>query len=174
MLSNRKTLVVLLTIAVLGAGVFVFTQFMGGDSQEGPSPESQLSAHERMKAALADVAKDAETNNHYSQSATLIKARADLAALPESALGERINLLYQMCLDEIRLGEEREAVEHVEEARELIRTHRISVAAAHRRAMVFALALGWLRVAETENCIHCRTGESCILPISENGQHTDP
>lgn len=174
MLSNRKTLVVLLTIAVLGAGVFAFTQFMGGGSQEGSSPESQLSAHERMKAALADVAKDAETNNHYSQSATLIKARADLAALPESALGERINLLYQMCLDEIRLGEEREAVEHVEEARELIRTHRISVAAAHRRAMVFALALGWLRVAETENCIHCRTGESCILPISENGQHTDP
>ncbi|MCP4506488.1 MAG: VCBS repeat-containing protein, partial [Fuerstiella sp.] len=37
--------------------------------------------------------------------------------------------------------------------------------------MMLDLGVAWLRVAETENCINCQTGESCILPIGPGGLH---
>ncbi len=40
----------------------------------------------------------------------------------------------------------------------------------HQRYL-FQIAIGYLRLAESENCVHCQTGESCILPISGDGLH---
>jgi hypothetical protein len=135
---------------------------------------SDLSAHDRMKVTLAAIAKDATVNNEYSQTASLEKARAELPGIPENKIGLRVNLLYQMYEAELRLGDEREAVQHIQEARDLLAKHGIAETAEQRRVFLYSLGLGWLRVAETENCIHCRNGESCIFPIGENGRHTDP
>ena len=38
-------------------------------------------------------------------------------------------------------------------------------------SVLYRLGVAALRKAEDENCIHCRTGESCILPIQGTGVH---
>ena len=42
-----------------------------------------------------------------------------------------------------------------------------------RRRVLRALAVAWLRVGEQENCILHHGTESCLLPISPAGQHTE-
>ena len=38
-------------------------------------------------------------------------------------------------------------------------------------SLLLDLAVAWLRVGETENCIHCQNCESCLFPISAAAVH---
>lgn len=40
------------------------------------------------------------------------------------------------------------------------------------RRLDFLFGVAWLRTGEVQNCVHCQTGASCILPIATAGVHT--
>ena len=80
--------------------------------------------------------------------------------------------------NELRLGNNEAAIEHLNVVREFLpqvrREHPQQFPPRSAEDILMHLSLAYLRVAETENCIHHRNGESCIFPIQGGGVHQKP
>lgn len=161
---------VLLCVLMTGCGDNPSTQV---------APENPTDSHERMTARLKEILKDTPQTNKYLGDAELKKMVRKLARLQVSEPAiERMMLLANIGVAELSQGRSREAAVRLEEALSLTTAAEKFVPAGHQnefdsicRDMMLDLAVAWLRVAETENCIHCQTGESCILPIGPGGIH---
>ena len=104
--------------------------------------------------------------------------REQLFTLPKDAAAiSRIHLLVEIAQSELIDGFNRDAIKYLQQAMDLLNatneSNKIDPAQfneAHTK-LVQDLGVAWLRVAETENCVHCKTGASCILPIQSDGIH---
>lgn len=122
--------------------------------------------HQRMLDLLEHVRRRGPAENIYTGVNLHASERAELRALPADASHSkkaRLHLLVGQ--DELRLGNNREAVRHLQAARELSDEGSIEPA--------FRLAIAYIRLGESENCLAHRNPESCILPIRGGGIHRE-
>lgn len=128
-----------------------------------------------MVAELAQLRDQATQVDSYAQTSTRDRLLAILKTLPsDTPLETRLRIHAELADDFRRLGQNDEAVEHFELtvalARQRHRTKRDEVL----QMMLYEAGVAWLRVAETENCVHCSNGDSCLLPIRGGGLHSAP
>ena len=132
--------------------------------------------HQRMLAVLDDVRQRSATENPYFDFAVLAREERELAALPTDTPPARRYLLTATAgKHQLRLGRNREAVEHLLEAYDL--WHKMqdpAVAQKRSEEPLLQLAVAYLRLGETTNCVHGHNPESCILPIRGGGVHQHP
>ena len=169
---NQNLHHVILLVSVLVAGC-------GDASTIRVSPEVPLDSHEHMAAQLKAILRDTPQTNKYLGDAELKGLVRNYASLKVSEPAiQRMMLLANIGVAELSQGQNRNAVEKLTEALSLSSSARAFVPPEQNskfdricRDLMLDLAVAWLRVAETENCIHCQTGESCILPIGPGGVH---
>lgn len=127
-----------------------------------------------MVARLAEIAKRAAVDDIYVGTGALEKARAELAALgDEPKPFKRWKLLRTIALEELKLGLNREAVEHGRAAVALDGELESLVDPKLRELAWLELAIAWMRFGESQNCVARHTAESCLLPIQGGGVHVD-
>ena len=123
-------------------------------------------SHKRMLALLEGVRDRSSTENIYVGALVNRRDRESLANLPADApAAQRARLHLAVGKDELRLGNNSMAVEHLLEA------YRLSDKSLVQPA--FQLAVAYFRLGETENCFLHPNPERCILPIQGEGVHHD-
>jgi len=85
---------------------------------------------------------------------------------------EQFHLHVEIAYHQLRLGRSREAIEHYQSARTILRSFSNEVPPNVERDLILDLAVANLRLAETQNCVHGHTANSCLLPIRGRGIHT--
>ena len=119
-----------------------------------------------MLDLLEHLRRRGPVENIYTGASLHESERAELRALSADASDSkkaRLHLLVGQ--DDLRLGNNREAVEHLQIVRELSDEGSIEPA--------FQLAVAYIRLGEAENCLAHRNPESCILPIRGGGIHRE-
>jgi hypothetical protein len=140
-----------------------------------PAPRGP-DGHQRMIELLSSINRRKDYENSYLGKGEMLALKAELDALPAAApVGLRFNTNLLLGQHELRVGLTADAIKHLSAA------HQIAVSlvsstpdgAEAEKVMLYELALAYLRLAENSNCVHCQTGESCIIPIRGDGIHTD-
>jgi hypothetical protein len=128
-----------------------------------------------MVAALSAIAAQASVDNMYVGDARARRLRAQLAALPKSAVEhERVQALKRLASAELRLGHEQEAIKLLSAADQLLGRTRGRDVRELAELLKFQLGVAYLRLGETQNCCQQTTPDSCILPIRGSGVHARP
>ncbi len=135
-------------------------------------PVSNAVGQREMEVLLEIIRQESLTENPYFETASIDRLKSqlddlDVAQSPAEAYTKHLEL----AISYRRLGQDRLGVEHVTKAEEIADSYGLLKTDRVKSAFYFEAGLSWLRFAETTNCIHCRTGESCILPIQGNGIH---
>lgn len=140
------------------------------------SPATYLDSHASMVNLLADINHNTANENPYIGDGSLPLLRTDLVNLPTNRTSpeSRIRLLTQLGDEELRVGHNKRATECLEEAYNLLPQDGARVPEDLREMVTMRLAVANLRLGETENCVHCTTGESCLFPIRGEGVHEKP
>ena len=137
-------------------------------AQAGAPPSAD--GHQRMLAALREVADRTAETNRYIGEQPAVRARRALAALPRSAAGrQRWRRTMDVAEEELRLGNETEAIRLFERALALTPP----AASGVRSYTRYRLGVAWLRLGETRNCARHPNAEACILPLRGGGIHHD-
>jgi hypothetical protein len=123
-----------------------------------------------MRRTLDEYRRLGETYDPIFGDGALLRARDELAQHPGDVEAE-IQIRQRIAEYELRRGQVREALEEFRLAQEFVDALGDTLPPDQRADALVKHAIGWLRLAETENCLHCRNGESCLLPISAAGVH---
>jgi len=144
-------------------------QWVSRDSDEMISP-----GHQEMLAMLNEIHAWGLQSDPFLGTQQLNSARRRLAELglaKNAAHRQRVDAVIRVANQELRLGLIDKAIEHYSEARQTLPKIAEKLSSEDHQRYLFQIAIGYLRLAESENCVHCQTGESCILPISGGGLH---
>ncbi len=129
--------------------------------------------HQRMLQLLAQVRARTATDNHYLGDNGRQQAESQLAKLQRNAPEvERFRLNCLTSIHDMRLGQTQEAIRHLLEAHRLLPAVRSQVPQEIAEEAILQLGVAYLRLGETENCVHDRSADSCILPIRGGGIHS--
>ncbi len=129
--------------------------------------------HRRMLDLLEQIRVHTPETNHYLGDAGRRQAESQLAALPLDAPEiTRFRLNCLTSIHDLRLGNTAEAIRHLLEAHRLLPQVRSQAPREITDEALLQLGVAYLRLGETENCVHSHTAESCILPIRGGGVHT--
>jgi hypothetical protein len=132
--------------------------------------EVPADGHARMIAELAAIREESRRTDPYYETATLDELLELQKRLPTTHTGgDAFRLHAHLGATYLRLGQNEKAVEHAEAALQLAR---VGASPDLYRLVLFKTAVTWLRLGETENCVHCSNGESCLLPIRGGGVHS--
>jgi hypothetical protein len=127
-----------------------------------------------MAALLRTIAEQARETSLFTGERAARELRAELEAkrvtLPPRA---RLRLERWLAFHELRLGRIEEAIAALEDAIALLPALAGTIDAREASAARFELAVAYVRLGESRNCVALHTSESCILPIGERGVHTD-
>jgi len=164
----RITLLALvLSLATAGCG-------REGTPRPARPPEPDGSGHARMVAFLARLASRAAEDNPFLGDRQAKELTDELVRLPADADPFlRLRLNYEVGTAELRLGETRSAIDRFRTAYDLIPELGDRLNDEQRNLTVFQLAVAYLRLGETENCVRAESPEACLLPIHGGGLHTD-
>ncbi len=127
-----------------------------------------------MLRILGEIARSTDDDNHWlgERSAQVVRHRLD--SLPAASSADaRFPVLTELAVHELRLGNERRAIELLETVYRLLPELSDSVSEDTKRDSVFRLGVAYLRLGESQNCALRHTPESCILPIRGTGIHLD-
>ncbi|MCH2124554.1 MAG: CRTAC1 family protein [Pirellulaceae bacterium] len=144
-------------------------------SRPSATPAS-LDAHQLMIETLAKIERDTGLHNPYLGRAQLIRAEQNLARAGQAPTMQLCQFSTLFAWELLRVGEVNAAIEQLEKALsilEKLKQQNARVPAETERGIQFFLAVSYLRLGETQNCVHCTTGENCIFPITAGGVHTD-
>jgi len=119
-------------------------------------------------ALLGELATRAKVDNVFFGEAGVVRNRAELQRLGTNAPWR---LRLDTGVGELQLGREREGIAVLAAARQALQDGSLEGGAEAAIAICFHLGVGWLRLAETENCCAAPTQETCILPITGTGVH---
>ena len=136
----------------------------------GAQQEAPAESHQRMLALLRQVADQTPAAHRYIGDGPVRNLRVELDALPVSAPGSnRWLLTVRLADEELRLGNEAEAIRLLTQARDLAPR-----AVADRPWLdytLYRLGVAYMRLGETQNCALHSTANSCILPLRGDGIH---
>ncbi len=146
-----------------------------GSSSQGPASEQQPTGHQQMLDYLLRLSEQTRMDDPVFGQRQLRAAQQQISALTADApLEVRING-YSAAGDlELLAGETELAAEHLAKAYELLESVRERIPKELEARALMGVALAHLRLAEVQNCIHCNTCDSCILPIRHEGVHPQP
>lgn len=129
--------------------------------------------HDQMVAMLAHVRDRTPAENAYLGNADLLELNERLAGA--QSVADRVSVLWERAPVELRLGMTEEALADLKEVQSVLADFGPNLGPEEyeqfEEELYFQLAVASLRKGETENCVHCQTGESCILPIRGSGVH---
>ena len=169
MSASRGSLGSALVVAVLAAlaGGPAATRLA---SSEAP-PLAPSAGHQRMLALLQQLADDTPDTNSYIGDREARQLREELNAIPATERStNRWRLMVQLADEELRLGNEAEAIRLLTDARDMV-----PKAAANRMVLNhnnYRLGVAYLRLGETQNCALHPNAEACILPLRGHGIHS--
>ncbi len=157
-------------LAALGLSLWMWWSHLSSDG------------HERMLKLLQEIRDRTPDDNYYLGDAAVRQAKTQLAKLPVNATdSQRLPFHYNLGHGELRLGETEKAIEHLQWVYEHLSIFRAQAAGAPKHLLsrfsgfeeevIFYLAVAYLRRGETQNCVHCQSAESCVLPIRGKGIH---
>jgi hypothetical protein len=143
-------------------------------AQSGSTGKAKADGHERMLRLLEQIRTRTPVENHYLGDDGREQAEAQLAKLPPGASDlERFRLDCLTSIHDMRLGRTEEAIRHLLEAHQLLPGVQTQVPKEIAEEAVLQLGVAYLRLGETQNCLHGHTADSCILPIRGGGVHTN-
>ena len=133
-----------------------------------PAPTT---GHQRMLALLQEIADVAADTHPYIGGWRARQFRDELQALSATDTGpNRWRLMVQLSGEELRLGNEAEAIRLLTDALDLIpRSEENGPGIDFNN---YSLGVAYLRLAETQNCALHPNAEACILPLRGRGIHT--
>jgi len=148
-----------------------------GERGGAPQPESeptQPPGHARMVAALKGIADRAPEESPLHGDKNLRALRAELERQgPDVDPRTRWDLHRQIGMEELRLGRNDQAIEHMRAAYELLPQVQTRLSEQDITTTIFQLGLTYMRSGETQNCVLHHTTDSCLLPIQGGGVHVD-
>jgi tetratricopeptide (TPR) repeat protein len=167
--STRRSLLTLLMVFVALGGCSKSPI----DREPEPGGVESLSGHERMRAALAEIAHDAAEVNGFvgdRRARELREYRDQPGYFMSLSPHELWQLNYESGRAELRLGNEERAVRLLQKALTLVPADE----ADSMKRTHFELGIAYLRLGETQNCCQRNTADSCIVPIRGEGIHQRP
>ncbi|MDA2929445.1 CRTAC1 family protein [Acidobacteria bacterium AH-259-O06] len=194
MLKQRKNawykLVIISILMMLGSGMsaLILAQSTAPLTQKkapvvsNPTSASReaMASHRKMLMLLQNIKERTPDEHPYHGEANARRLRAELAAM---AKGEPIDaffpevtrwLLYvDLGEEELLLGNERQAIDHLSNAYQLLPKVQDKLRPDLPIILSFRLGVAHIRLGETQNCCLRETPQSCILPIREGGIHTN-
>ena len=124
-----------------------------------------------MLAVLKQIADDAAHSNTYTGDGPARRTRQQLEDLPDSTAGpNRWRLTIQLAEEELRLGNEAEAIRLFAQARDLL--SRSMSDQSWLNDTLYRLGVAYMRLGETQNCTLHPTAGSCILPLQGDSVHS--
>jgi hypothetical protein len=128
-------------------------------------------SHERMIRALAKVAdEDQRMNPYYSDRRVRLMERAAAQFPPNGKPIELAPLLASLGVAQLDYGAIEEGIANLTRAYKILEEE--PEAGRGFAEVAFALGVGNLRLAETENCCSNHSPGSCILPLQGDAIHT--
>ena len=129
-----------------------------------------VSGHQKMLDVLEKIRNETAESNSYLGDKNARKSRLKLELYSNSMPPmEKFRLLRQLGFEELVIGNEEAAIERFTEALDLISKARPNAVPTR---LHFLLGLAYMRLGEVENCCANATPDSCIVPISGEGFHT--
>lgn len=136
----------------------------GHEGSKTGGQESADRSHQRMLELLSDIRERSAVENAYTGVDFRRRERNELEHLRADApAAHRARLHLLVGKDELRLGSNESAVQHLLKARALAIEELVEPA--------FQLAVAYLRLGEAQNCLAHSNPDSCILPIRGGGVH---
>ena len=169
--QSAKSVLLLFAFRMLLAGLLGITAIPGcGDN--GTSKQKRLDGHAKMLVLLQDIREHVADEHYYIGDAELRHAKSVLATLPNDGLVfQRFQYQWKIAYDQAKLGKLEEAISTFESAYQLFPQIKAQLEAGQRELFLLHMATTCLRLGEAQNCLHCQTGESCILPLQGAGIH---
>jgi hypothetical protein len=166
-------LVVALCAALLATGRIALPGFSAqrpSTTTTSAAPKVQPPGHRKMLDLLNAIAEKTDTRNVF-MGGVLAAAPAgeELAGL--SPVQTEFARLTRLAMDNQGLGHEQEAVNYFEQAFDLAAKSNRAIPVLVEFELVFRMAVSYMRLAETQNCVQHQGSDSCILPIRGNGIH---
>ncbi len=138
-----------------------------------PAGETGAEAgHQRMLELLEEIRVESAGENPWLGEAAAGAAREALATAGDAPPARRFRLLVEVAEEELRLGNESEALRHFGDAYGLM-PELGSMPARERADTLFRIAVAWLRYGESRNCAATHGAEACILPIRGGAVHRE-
>lgn len=130
------------------------------------------SGHERMIAELADISASAAASDPYFGDESIRKLQAEYRSTSQNGAPiDRIRTLYLLGNYQLLYGQTEEAVASLDQALQEARRLEHPLQRELEVTIARSTAVGYLRLAENENCVCCQTGESCLFPTGPGGIH---
>ncbi|HED66699.1 MAG TPA: CRTAC1 family protein [Planctomycetes bacterium] len=136
---------------------------------------AERKGHERMLAYLAKVHEERDVANSYLGTKKLLRFQKMLEQADEKTSPKTIALLqYEIGQNLLRLGHNEEAIESLLASHETLQRFDRSEWPPFAVKLEYAIAVAYMRLGETANCVGHHGKRSCILPIQGDGVHVDP
>ncbi len=139
------------------------------NSSSTESPVGPLNDRERTLQTLAANHLDSQEDHPHFGRGMFDRTVQQLEAIPNSTAAVRYDLNRTIGERGLFIGENLRSSEAYEEALRLL--PEVSGMQGQESTLLLDLAVAWLRVGETDNCIHCQNCESCLFPISAAAVH---
>jgi FG-GAP-like repeat/ASPIC and UnbV len=158
-----------LAVVALAAAIAIACQRSESPAPASAAPKIQPPGHMRMLEVLKAIAAETNTRNVFMGGVLTAPAGAELAGL--SPAQTEFARLTRLAMDNQGLGHELEAIDYFQQAFDLAaRSHR-AIPVLVEFELVFRMAVAYMRLAETQNCVQHQGADSCILPIRGDGIH---
>lgn len=154
-----------------------------GESRDAPGrvesaetiEDADAAGHRRMLEELARIAASSPDVHPWLETRTARKLRERLASLPADApVVQRWRVEHKLGAAELQLGNELEALQHLEAAYGLLPQVEGRVKPDELEQSLMDLGVAYMRFGETRNCCLRNNAESCIMPLRGGGLHSDP
>ena len=140
--------------------------------------------HRRMLQTLREVAARTAREHPYLGDRVVRDLRSQLEEVEKSVSDpdmpsywkdlNRWNILLDLGVAEVRFGEEKAGIEHLQAAYALLPDVRIRLQRNKVDQTVFELGVAYMRRGETQNCTVQHGADRCILPLRGEGIHSLP
>jgi tetratricopeptide (TPR) repeat protein len=137
---------------------------------------SSEESHRQMLHELQSISDNTQDAIEWLGGKNALQLRQTLAQLPSSSPpAQHYIVRNQLAYHELRLGNERDAIELLLECEQIMARRGafpLEIAAQMTNELRFELGVAHMRLAETENCCSQNTPDSCVIPIRGSGIHT--
>jgi hypothetical protein len=123
-----------------------------------------------MLELLKTIAAQSSTRNVFMGGVLAAPAGSELAGL--SPVQTEFARLTRLAMENQGLGHEQEAIDYFQQAFDLAAKSHRAIPVLVEFELVFRMAVAYMRLAETQNCVQHQGSDSCILPIRGNGIHS--
>lgn len=131
----------------------------------------------KMKRLLLENAERSKRMHPIMGDANLLLLREQLKRLGDNPHPQKaFDLHSKLGQDELRMGHLEAGIKHLQEALNIVESlnQKVKVRPEIMGKAAYELAVGYMRLGETENCCLRNNADSCILPIQGGGVHTKP